>query len=82
MLFTDASHYAYSGVLTQAVDSPKDLRPIAYTSDSFSNTQQKWSITEKEAFAIYQSVMKFDFYLKGAECSLCCDHKLLEPFFI
>ena len=26
-LFPDASHYAYSGVLTQAVDSPEDLRP-------------------------------------------------------
>ena len=26
-LFTDASHYAYSGVLIQAVDSPEDLWP-------------------------------------------------------
>ena len=28
-LFTDASHYAYSGVLTRAVESPDDLKPIA-----------------------------------------------------
>ena len=38
-LFTDVNHYAYSGVLTQAVESPEDLRPIAYTSGSFSDTQ-------------------------------------------
>ena len=30
-MFADASHYAYSGVLTQAVESPEDLRPIAYS---------------------------------------------------
>ena len=30
-LFTDASNYPYSGILTQAVDGQDDLRPIAYT---------------------------------------------------
>ena len=78
-LFTDASHYAYSGVLTQAVESPYDLRSIAYTSGSFFNVQQRWSITEKEAFTVYQSILKFDLYLRGTECTLHCDHKLLEP---
>ena len=42
--------------------------------------QQRWSATEKEAFAVYQSVLKFDLYLRGTECILCCDHKVLEPF--
>ena len=42
--------------------------------------QQSWSVTEKETFAVYQSVLIFDLYLRGAECILCCDHKLLEPF--
>ena len=59
-IFTDACHYAYSGVLTQTVDSLGDLRPIVHTSGSFSDKQQKWSATEKEAFAIYQSVLKFE----------------------
>ena len=39
-LFTDASHYAYSRVLNQAVDSPEYLGPIAYTSGSVTNMQQ------------------------------------------
>ena len=36
MLFTDVSHYAYSGVLTQAVKSPEDLRPVAFILGLFS----------------------------------------------
>ena len=35
-LFIDASNYAFSGILTQAVNFPDDLRSIAYTSGSFS----------------------------------------------
>ena len=79
-LFTDASYYAYSGVLTQTYDNPDDLRPIAYTSGSFSDIQQRWSATEKEVFAFYQSVLKFDLYLRGAKGILCCNHIPLEPF--
>ena len=63
-LFTGASNYAYSGILTQAVDDSDDLRPIAYTSGSFSKMQHRWSAKDKEVFAVYQSVLKFDLYLK------------------
>ena len=27
-----------------------------------------------------KSVQCFDYYLQGAKCTLCCDHKPLEPF--
>ena len=57
MLFTDASQYEYSGVLTQAVESPEDLRPVVFTSGSFSEMQQMWSATEREAYAVYQSIL-------------------------
>ena len=36
-LFTDASSFAISGISTQAVDGPDDLRSIASTSGSFSD---------------------------------------------
>ena len=78
-LFTDTSHYTYSGFLTQVVESPDDLKCKAYTSDSFSVMQQRWSTAEKEAIAVYQSVLKFDLYLRGEECTLFCNHKLLQP---
>ena len=42
--------------------------------------QQRWSATEKEAFAVYQSVLKFSWNVRHAECILHCDHKPLEPF--
>ena len=45
-----ASNYAYSDILIQTVDGPDDLRPIAYTSHSFSDMQQSWPATEKESF--------------------------------
>ena len=79
-LFTDTSHFAYSGVLTQAVESPDDLRPIAFTFGSFSEMQQRWSTSKKEAYAVYQSVLKFVLYLRGATYVLYCDHKPLESF--
>ena len=42
--------------------------------------QQRWPATEKDAYAVYQSFLKFDLYLGGANCVLHCDHKPLEPF--
>ena len=79
-LFTNASHYAYSRVLTKRVDGPDDLRAVAYTSGSYSDAQKRWLATEKEPFAVFQSVLKFNLYLKEAECILHCDHIPLEPF--
>ena len=32
MLFCDASNYTFTGILTQAQNNPKDLRPITHTS--------------------------------------------------
>ena len=80
ILFTDASHYAYYGVLTQAFKSTEDLWPIVHTSCSFSDMQQRWSATEKEAYAVYQSVIMFELYLRGAKCVLHCDYIVLEQF--
>ena len=39
-LFIDASNCVYASVLTHIVNSPDDLRPISYTSGSFSDTQK------------------------------------------
>ena len=54
MLYTDASHFTYSGVLTQAFESPEDLRPVAFASGLFSEMQQRWSATKKEAYAVFK----------------------------
>ena len=79
-IFSPMPVYAYSGILTQAVDSPENLRPVTFTSGLFSEIQQRWSATQKEANAGYQSVLKFDLYSSGAHCVLCCNQKVLAPF--
>ena len=64
MLFTDASKHSYSGILNQ-VETPKqsgaqvNLIPIAYFSGSFGGAQQLWNTTQKECYAVYQSIQKF-----------------------
>ena len=63
MLFCVASNYAFAGVLTQAHKNPKDLRSIMYTSGSFSPVQHCWCATEKDCYAIYQGILKFNIYL-------------------
>ena len=50
-LYTDSSEAHIGTVLTQ--DTRHGEQPIQYLSHKLSDTQQKWSIVEKEAYAIY-----------------------------
>ena len=67
-------------VLCQPINSDQDIRPVAYFSGTFTAQNRSWCATEKEAYAILRSVQCFDYYLQGAKCTLCCNHKPLEPF--
>ena len=60
ILYTDASKYAYAGVLTQSIDGTD--HPVAYTSGLFRGSQLNWAALTKEAYAIYMSVKKLSFY--------------------
>ena len=42
--------------------------------------QQHLCATEKECYAIYQSILKLEFYSLGSTCILRCDFNPLEPF--
>ena len=69
-LFTDASHYFYSGILHQAkIGDPEQFIPNAYFSGCFNAAQQNCNVMMKEAYAAYQSIQKFQFYLGGALCN-------------
>ena len=39
-----------------------------------------WCATGKENFAVLKGVQRFEYYLRGVQCPLRCDHKPLEPF--
>ena len=78
VLYTDASKYAYAGVLTQTVDGTD--HPIAYVSGLFRGSQLNWAALTKEAYAIYMSVMKLSFYLDSARITVRSDHLPLKKF--
>ena len=80
ILYTDASSNAYSGVLCQLQDNKNYIKLIAYFSGTFTAQNKCWCATEKEALAVLKSVQRFDYYLRGAQCTLRCGHKPLEPF--
>ena len=78
ILYTDASKYAYTGVLMQSIDGTN--HPVAYTSGLFRGSQLNWAALTKETYAIYMSVKKLSFYLDSAQITLRSDHLLLKKF--
>ena len=77
-LYTDASKYAYPGVLTQH-DNGTD-HPITYVSGLFLGSQLNWATLIKEAYAIYMSVKKLSFYIDTAKITVKSDHLPLKKF--
>ena len=66
-LFTDASKYAWSCVLTQEYTHEIDgktvkiLHPISYQLGLFKGSQLNWACLTKGAYAIYMSIKKLDY---------------------
>ena len=75
-LYTDASKYAYAGVLTQHTDGMD--HPITYVSGLFHGSQLNWATLTKEAYAIYMSVKKLSFYIDTAKITVKSDHLPLK----
>ena len=86
VLFADACKYAWSCVLTQEYIHEMDgktvkiLHPISYQSGLFKGSQLNWACLTKEAYAIYMSIKKLDYYLVNADITLRSDHLLLKKF--
>ena len=77
-LYTDASKYAYAGVLTQHNDGVD--HPITYVSGLFRGSQLNWATLTKEAYAIYMSIRKLSFYINTAKITVRSDHLPLKKF--
>ena len=88
ILYTDASKYAWAGVLTQAYEYEQGgvqeviHHPITYISGLFRGPQVNWAALTKEAYAIYMSVKKLDYYLKDADTTVRSDHMPLRSFLL
>ena len=85
-LFTDASKYAWTCVLTQEYQYEKGGKeykinhPITFASGLFKGSQMNWAALTKEAFAIYSSIEKLSYYLEDADIVLRSDHLPLKKF--
>ena len=74
-LHTDASDYGIGAYLFQLVNDVE--QPIAFLSRTLTKTERKWSTLEKEAYAIYFALTKWEHYLRDAKFTLRTDHKNL-----
>ena len=74
--FTDASDTCIWTCLTQECDG--DEKPIYYLSYKLSRSLCKWSVVEKEAYAIHFAFQKLDYYLHNSQFVIKTDHKLLN----
>jgi hypothetical protein len=69
---TDASDYGIGAYLYQIIDG-KEV-PISFLSKTLSKTERKWSTIEKEAYAIFYALSKWEMYLRDSHFTLRTDH--------
>jgi hypothetical protein len=58
-------------------DGSQQEQPLAFISKSLSEQEKRWSVYEKEAYAIYYAIKKFDHFLRGHHFTLFTDHRNL-----
>ena len=78
IVYTDASDNTCRAQLSQEHNGTEF--PVAFLSHTFTETQQKWSTTEQEAYGIYYTITKWNYYLQGADIIVRNDHKPLVHF--
>jgi hypothetical protein len=75
-LHTDASDYGIGAYLFQKTAEGKEL-PLAFLSKSLTAERLRWSVPEKEAFAIVFAFQKLEYILRDTYFVLRTDHKNL-----
>ena len=78
IIYTDSSDDACRAQLSQEHNGTKF--PVVFLSHTFTETQCKWTTTEQEAFGVYYAIMKWNYYLRGANIIVQNDHKPLALF--
>jgi hypothetical protein len=74
-LMTDASDYGIGGHLFQTVKG--QIRTIAFVSKSLTEGQLRWSVIQKEAYAIFYCCTHLEHLLRDRHFTIMTDHKNL-----
>lgn len=77
---TDASDIALGGVLKQHLISESDdpdVEIVAFISYKFKPVEQRWSVIEKECYAVVYTLSKLRSYVLGHRVVIYTDHKNL-----
>lgn len=76
ILQTDASDKGLGSILKQE-DERGNIYPVKLASRKPLPTKRRYSITEKDMFAVAWGIKNFDYYLRGRKFHLITDHKAL-----
>ena len=88
VLYTDASKYAWAGVLTQAYTHAVDgvekeiHHPVTYVSGLFRGPQINWAALVKEAYAINMAARKLHYYISNSDTTIHSNHMPLRRFLL
>ena len=72
IVYTDASDDACRAQLSQE-DNGMEF-PVVFLSHTFTETHRKWSTTEQEAYGVYYTITKWNYYLQGTDITMKNDH--------
>ena len=78
IVYTDASDDVCRAQLSQMHEEAEF--PVAFLSHTFTDTQRRWNTSEQEAYSIYFTIKKWNYYLQGADIIVRNDHKPLAQF--
>jgi hypothetical protein len=80
ILYTDASKIALGAILHQEGNDGKE-HVIAYENKTLNQTEQNYSTTELECYAVVWAIEKFSYYLEGNKFTVVTDHNALKWLF-
>ena len=59
-------------------DMHGQCRPVGYHSEKLSDIAKRWSVTEKECYALVACIREFRYLIEGTRFIVFTDHKAIK----